>query len=69
MEDKYAGKVWAVYLNKTDPRDSWGGSGTVVSLFDSSRGAEKYVEARKRNDGFRGENGNYSVVPWLVQKG
>ena len=69
MDDKYAGKVWAVYKHKVDPRDQWGITGTVISLFDSSHGAEKYVEARKRNDELRRENGDYSVVPWLVQRG
>lgn len=69
MEDKYAGKVWAVYANEINPRDRWGGSGTVVSLFDSVRGAEKYIDTRKHRDELRGYAGNYSIVPWLVQKG
>jgi len=70
METKpYAGKVWAVYKNEMNPRFRWGTSGTVIAMFDSSHGAEKFIEARKSRDEFRGELGAYSVVPWLVQRG
>lgn len=69
MESRYAGKVWAVYKNELEPFSKWGTNGTVVCMFDSMRGAENYIDSRKRRDFIRGETGNYSVIPWLVSRG
>jgi hypothetical protein len=68
MEKEYAGKVWAVYRDE-GKHGHFGVYGIMVCLFDSSRGAEKYVTTRKRTDELRGEEFRYSVVPWLVQRG
>lgn len=67
--DPYAGKVWVAYRNEVNSEARWGNSGIVLALFDSQRGADKYIDSRKRNDRLRGVSNNYSIVPWLVQQG
>jgi hypothetical protein len=69
METKaYAGKVHAVYRADEKAGESRTVvEGTVIAMFDTRRGAEKYIEKRKTQDGYRDEHNVYSIVPWLVQ--